>query len=212
MYHEYFMAFGNDGGSNLLKNVSENVLAETEKDLIASAKNGDNEAFECLAKSYKRVVDFYIRHIDSNPSNYDDLFQEGLLGLLKAVRSYDGRSSAFSTYASLCVRSSIISGVRKYAKQVSKTVPLPDNIAEDETAPSAEEVHLDSVRAQLLYDKVCASLSPYEKTVFEMYLSDIPYESISFVTGKSVKSTSNAVFRIRSKLKDIIGASDDLYD
>ena len=196
----------------MLNNSSDIDIAETETELIANAKNGDNEAFERLVRSYKRMVDFHIRHIDSNPSNYDDLFQEGLLGLLKAIRSYDGRSSSFSTYASLCVRTSIISGVRKYSTQTSKTVLLDDKAKEDETVPSAEDVHLDDVRAKLLYDKVCSSLSPYEKTVFEMYLSDIPYESISFVTGRSVKSISNAVFRIRSKLKDIIGNADDLYD
>lgn len=210
MKQVYSVALDSNGGGGLLKTTADSESAEAEKELIASAKNGNNEAFECLVQSYKRIVDFHIRHIDSTPSNYDDLFQEGLLGLLKAVRSYDGKSAAFSTYASLCVRSSIISGVRKYANQVSKTVPLPDNAIEDETAPSAEEVHLDDVRAKLLYDKVYSSLSPYEKIVFEMHLSDIPYESISFVTGKSVKSISNAVFRIRSKLKDIIGNADDI--
>lgn len=184
----------------------------SEEALIASAREGDELAFEQLAVSYKRVLDFHIRHIDQNPSNYDDLFQEGLIGLLKAVRSYDGKSAAFATFASLCVRNSIISGVRKYANQVSKTVTLPDTVQDEETTPSAEEVHLDSVRARLLYDKVYSSLSPYEKTVFEMYLSDVPYESIAFVTGKSVKSISNAVFRIRTKLKQIIGDADELTD
>ena len=182
----------------------------SEETLIASAKNGDNQAFELLAKSYKRVLEYHIRQTDSDPSNFDDLFQEGLIGLLKAVRSYDGKSASFSTFASLCVRNSIISGVRKYANQTSKTVTLPEPIVEEGTTPSAEEVHLDSERARLLYDNVFKSLSPYEKTVFEMYLSDMSYESIAFVTGKSVRSISNAVFRIRNKLKQIVGDADNL--
>ncbi len=183
-------------------------IAASEESLVASAKRGDDHAFEALAETYKRVLEFHIKHFDPNPSNYDDLFQEGLIGLLKAVRSYDGKSSSFATFASLCIRNSIISGVRKNANQTSKTVMLPETLIDEETAPSAEDVLLDDVRARLIYDKVCQSLSSYEKTVFEMYLSDMSYESIAFVTGKSVKSTSNAIFRIRNKLRQIIGDTE----
>ena len=179
-----------------------------EEALIASAKSGDEYAFAVLADSYKRVLEFHIKHLDSRPSMYDDLFQEGLIGLLKAVRSYDGKSASFATFASLCVRNSIISGVRKYSHQ-TKNIVIPDYTADNETSPSAEEVILDGVRVRALYDKVYESLSPYEKTVFDMYLMDMPYENIAFVTGKSVKSTSNAVYRIRTKLKQIIGQSDN---
>ncbi|MBQ4316844.1 MAG: sigma-70 family RNA polymerase sigma factor [Clostridia bacterium] len=200
------------GGTNvLIPTASSNDAAVNEESLVVSAKNGDEQAFEILAKSYKRVLDFHINHLDKNPSNYDDLFQEGLIGLFKAVRSYDGKIASFSTYASSCIKNSIISGVRKNATQTAKTV-ITDEISQsgEETSPSAEAVHLDSIRAQMLYNRVYESLSAYEKTVFEMYLSDISYESIAFVTGKSVKSISNAVFRIREKLKKIIGTADDL--
>ena len=190
------------------KTVQPKKNTASEEALIASAKRGDGHAFEALAATYKRVLEFHVKQFDPNPSNYDDLFQEGLIGLLKAVRSYDGKSSSFATFASLCIRNSVISGVRKNVAQTSKTVVLPEALIKDETAPSAEDVLLDSVRAKLLYDKVCELLSPYEKTVFEMYLSDMSYESIAFVTGKDVKSTANAVFRIRNKLKQVLGSAD----
>ncbi len=176
----------------------------TEEALIASAKNGDERAFELLASSYKRVLEFHIKHFDPHPSMYDDLFQEGLIGLLKAVRSYDGKSSSFATFASLCVRNSIISGMRKYSTQTAKFISVPKLDTEDETSPSAEEIHLDSERVRLLYDKVYDALSAYEKSVFDMYLLDMPYETIAFATGKSVKSTANAVYRIRNKLKQLM--------
>lgn len=190
-----------------LASLKESSLSEEE--LVASAKRGDNQAFEALAADYKRILEFHIKHLDQNPSNYDDLFQEGLIGLLKAVRSYDGRSSSFATFASLCIRNSIISGVRKNAAQTSKTVAVPKTVTEEETTPSAEDILLDDVSAGMIYEKVCTSLSPYERTVFEMYLSDVSYETIAFVTGKSVKSATNAVFRIRTKLKQIVGNADD---
>lgn len=192
------------GGKRVQILSHENEIKGNEEELIASAKLGDNNAFETLAAAYKRVLEFHIKQFDPNKSNYDDLFQEGLIGLLKAVRSYDGKSSSFATFASLCIRNSIVSGVRKNATQTSKTVTVPEYFIDDETVPSPEDVLLDDVSAGLIYQKICKSLSPYEQTVFEMYLSDMSHESISFVTGKDVKSTANAIFRIRNKLKQII--------
>ncbi len=184
------------------KAIKENTADE--EALIASAKSGDQMAFETLVSSYKRLLKFHIKSIGSDPSMYDDLYQEGLIGLLKAVRSYDGKSSSFANFASLCVRNSIISGVRKYSNQTAKTVSLPEYLADDETSPSAEDVILDSFRVKTLYKRVYEVLSPFERTVFEMYLSDMSYETIAFVTGKSVKSATNAVFRIRTKLAKVL--------
>jgi RNA polymerase sporulation-specific sigma factor len=67
-----------------------------EAKLIEAAKNGDERAFESLVKIYKRILEYHIRQIDPNGINHDDLFQEGLIGLLKAVRSYDGKSASFA--------------------------------------------------------------------------------------------------------------------
>lgn len=190
-------------------NTQDIICEPAEAELIKAARNGDERAFESLAESHKRILEYHIRQIDPNPSNYDDLFQEGLIGLLKAVRSYDGKSASFATFASSCIRNSIISGVRKYSSQTSKTYTVSETELADGTVPSAEQVHLDSENARLLYEKVCEALSPYERIVFDMYLADVHYESIAFVIGKDVKSVSNAVFRIRTKLRQIIGNVDN---
>ena len=91
---------------------SNKVPEQSESELIASARAGDNRAFEALAESYKRMLDYHIRRLNAQGSIYDDLFQEGLIGLLKAVRTYDGTSAAFSTYASRCVHNSVVSALR----------------------------------------------------------------------------------------------------
>ncbi len=178
--------------------------SENEMSLVASAKEGDERAFELLADAYKRTAIFHIKTLGAPDSMYDDLLQEGLIGLLKAVRSYDGKSSSFATFASLCIRNAIISGFRKYNRQTNMTVSLPDDETDTESSPSTEDVVIDSVRAGVLYEKVYSALSDYEKAVFDMYLFDMSYESIAFATGKSVKSTANAVYRIRTKLKAIV--------
>ncbi len=180
------------------------IMKFSENELIQAAKDGDDNAFEILAQSYNRIVEFHLKYFSLPESLKDDLYQEGMIGLMKAVRTYDGKSAAFTTYASLCIKRSMISGFRKYFSQNHPVTVQYEDFFKDQSTPSPEEEMLDKVRVKLLYDKVYGGLSEYEKMVFEMYLSDMSYESISFVTGKSVKSISNAVFRIRQKLKDII--------
>ena len=179
-----------------------------EASLVASARKGDERAFEALAEAYRRVLEFHVRRTAPPDSLYDDLFQEGLIGLLKAVRRYDGKSSSFATFASLCIRNSILSGVRKYRNQQDGASLDLSRSEREETVPSAEETMLDDIRARALYEKVLAALSPYEKLVFDMYLKDISYESMSFVLGKDVRSVENAVYRIRTKLKAIVRAAE----
>ena len=185
---------------------SKRLPQETEAALIAEAKSGSALAFERLAESYKRVLEYHINRLNPPPDLYDDLFQEGLIGLLKAVRSYDGKTSSFATFASLCVRNSIISGIRKLSKQALPAGSVPDNTDNIETVPSAEEIYIDDIRLRRLYDVVFDSLSPFERTVFDMYLADVPIESIAFALGRESKSISNALCRIRTKLKRIIAA------
>ncbi len=192
----------------LLSDTKANKSPQCEADLIASARSGDDNAFATLADSYKRVVD--IQLCLCNPPAYmkDDLFQEGLIGLFKAVKTYDGKSAAFVTYATTCIRNNILSGIRKLSGQNALSARTISDYNEEQTVPSAEDILIDSVRARALYETVCTALSPYEKLVFDMYLSDLSYEEIAFVTKKSVKSTSNAVYRIRTKLKRIVGSPD----
>lgn len=187
---------------------SKRLPRETEAALIAEAKSGSALAFERLAESYKRVLEFHIKRLDPPPDLYDDLFQEGLIGLLKAVRSYDGKTSSFATFASLCVRNSIISGIRRLSKQALPAGSAAESAENAETVPSAEEIFIDDIRSRQLYGLVFASLSPFERTVFDMYLVDVPIEGIAFAVGRESKSISNALCRIRTKLKRIIAAPD----
>lgn len=188
---------------NLFQNTTQQTLHQSEEALIISAKNGDEYAFAALAELYRQVLELQVKLTNTPVSIKEDLLQEGLIGLFKAVKSYDGVSASFATYASRCIRNSIISGLRKYYTQAKTALPVAD-ITNEETVPSAEEVHLDSVRARGLYDSVFSALSPYERVVFDMYLSEMSYADIAFVTGKSVKSATNAVYRIRTKLKQIV--------
>lgn len=182
----------------------------SEAALVSRARGGDSEAFAALAASYRRLVYWHVSRSvtgSENPwINSDDLFQEGLVGLLKAVRTYDGVSSSFSTYASTCIGNSVISAVRRYRRQSAGSVPL-DERAQDEaigSVSSPESDLIDRESSALLYARVLSGLSSFERSVFELYLSDHSYEEIAHRVGKPEKSVANAICRARRKLRAML--------
>ena len=176
-----------------------------ENALVASAKNGDEAAFGALAEKYHGFLSGYVSSLSVPEREKEDLMQEALVGLLRAVRSYDGVSTRFATYVSTCVRNSVISYLRRFGKQ-SKEIPYEDTdaLAEriSETAPEFNFVDIESTNQ--LHDRVFSVLSNYERAVFEMYLAEIPYAVMAKKLNKNEKSIDNAVQRIKAKLKRLV--------
>ena len=185
----------------------ENITPVTNEDalLVASAREGDSLSFALLVHRYSRIMNSYIGTLSVSESEREDLLQEGLIGLLKAVRSSEDEKASFSTYAVTCIKNSIISALRKYNKAA---VLLPETQvfgeAEVSESSSPEQILLDTESGKLLHDRLFKALSPLETKVFELYLADESYAEIGQKLGKDVKSVDNAVQRIRSKLKRII--------
>ncbi len=183
-----------------------NSAGKTEKEYIIDARSGDTNAFERLTAKYINLLRWYVNSLDLPSSETDDLIQEGLIGLLKAVRSYDGVSSAFSTYAFHCMKNSIISAVRKYQKyRVSINYQENIDLLDTDTTATPESVYLNKENLNLIYNRLHSHLSDYELTVFDLYLSELSYKEIGDTLDKDVKSIGNAVFRIRQKIKQVIG-------
>ena len=176
-----------------------------ESQLIKRARLGDDAAFAELAGAYRRLIHWHVSRSASDiASAYrDDLFQEGLVGLLSAVRTYDGVTSAFATYASTRISHSVISAARRYRKQAGgETVSLDGT--ELGSSQSPESDFLDRESSSVLYERIFSELSAYEGAVFELYLSDRSYAEIARVMHKSEKSIANAICRIRKKLKALL--------
>lgn len=192
--------------NNVMTDLNNEKLAEN--DLVNSAKQGNARAFELLAAKYQRLLDWYVRQLNLPVSEKDDFIQEGLIGLLKAVRTYDSKSSSFLTYASLCIKNSIISAVRKYNKNFSTLSydDISDNTIPDMTS-SPESNIIDRESVGILYNKVFSVLSPYELNVFEMYLSGMSYSDMASKLNREPKSVGNAVYRIKKKLKQTLKPS-----
>ncbi len=180
-----------------------------ESTLVASAAAGDPASFSRLVSRYGSVVSYVVNTMCGDRGEREDLMQEGLIGLLKAVRTYDGTVASFATYASLCIRRSVITAMRRYRRSSlgSSLSDTDDGVSERSVAfsPSAEDVVLDKESTDVLYARVMALLSDYERAVFERYLDGEKTGKIAALVGRDAKSVGNAVFRIKRKIAAALG-------
>lgn len=181
--------------------------------LLALAETGDPAAEEALLERYSRVVRMCARPYVLAGGDTEDLIQEGMMGLLSAIRSYDPNEHvSFKSYAELCIHNRIRSAVKSASRRkhlpLNSGVPLDDLLSE-ESMPEAflsfdrrttEEQVLDKENEQELQSAFAKHLSPFEQTVLSLYLTGLSYGEMAVQTGKSEKSIDNAVQRIRRKL------------
>ncbi|MDL2287070.1 sigma-70 family RNA polymerase sigma factor [Eubacteriales bacterium OttesenSCG-928-G02] len=180
-----------------------NMSKDFEADLIAAAKSGDSNAFEQLYKRYSAIINNYISYVSVPRSERDDLFQEGLIGLLKAIRTYDNISSSFATYASLCIKRSIISALRKYNRNNRIVLSANPTIVSDmnDYVPSPETDMVNNEEVNQRYEQFIYTLSKFERNTFNLYITGLSYASMAKKLNCSEKSIDNAVMRIKRKLK-----------
>ena len=191
----------------------------TDEELIVLFRDGDQEAMEKLLNKYKEMVLGKARSMYILGGDSDDLIQEGMLGLFKAVRDYDcGRDASFRTFAQLCVTRQLYTAVKASSRKkhlplntaISLSRPVREDGEEEEEfldcleadASSNPEVYLiGQEEMERLEEKIERELSPFEKQVMELHLTGMGYVEIAHVLNRDEKSTDNALQRIRTKLK-----------
>lgn len=191
----------------------------TDEELIALFRDGDQEAMEKLLIKYKEMVLGKARSMYILGGDSDDLIQEGMLGLFKAVRDYDsGRDASFRTFAQLCVTRQLYTAVKASSRKkhlplntaISLSRPVREDGEEEEEfldcleadASSNPEIYLiGQEEMERLEEKIERELSPFEKQVLELHLTGMGYVEIAHVLNRDEKSTDNALQRIRTKLK-----------
>lgn len=187
----------------------------TDQELLLRAKSGERAAEDMLLSRYSRLVRVCARPLFLAGGDSEDLIQEGMLGLLSAVREFDIEAPVpFKAYAELCIRNRLYSAVKSAARlkhqPLNSGVPL-DEILTDESLPQSagfpasgqritEEQVLAKEGEQELRSVITRYLSAFEQQVLELYLSGLSYVEMAQQTGKSEKSIDNAVQRIRRKL------------
>lgn len=160
--------------------------------------------FAKLLVQYRPLVDYmaekYSAMSDSPDVDFEDLRQEGSIALYSAMISYDRtqKDVTFGLYAKVCIRNRLISVLRKHKKVYDED---PD-IFDGDSDPERRFIENENYRAML--KTIDELLTPYQKSVFELYLKNKKYSEIAQELGTNVKSVGNALSRIKKKLKDNI--------
>lgn len=187
---------------------NEKLLLEIQK-----AQKGNQEAFGILKDSYKPLIEScsYKRILpDMTSQDIEDLRQEALVHFCNAVCSYDHSVDGveFGLYAKICIDNGLVSFIRSYLRRSkNKTVPLDSCEITDETAGRPTDFLQALVDRENMTEMVRIikdSLSEYENRIWWLYVSGMSVAGIAeAVGGVSAKSVSNAVYRIRKKLRSL---------
>lgn len=196
-----------------------------DEQIIQLIKGGDSLAIDFLMDKYKDIVRLKAKTLFLIGGEKEDLIQEGMIGLYKAIRDYQAdKSPSFYAFADLCISRQIYSAIT--ASQRKKNLPLntyislytPVNGSSEENDENTalmdtmlhdreqnpESLVIDRENTSLIEDMLLAKLSPLEKQVLELYMKDMKYQTIAKVLEKEPKSIDNALTRIKMKLTQVL--------
>ena len=184
------------------------------------ARRGDRDAEEILVKRYNRLVRQLARPYYLAGGDSDDLIQEGMIGLICAVREYDGqRAASFRTFAEICIRNRLYSAVRAAARDkhtpLNQSVPLEMPFFDGQSScfgamagENPEDLIIGRERVQDALSDVRKQLSDFEAKILGYYLDGLTIREMAKAVLRSPKSVDNAVQRIRRKAARHLQAGD----
>lgn len=199
------------------KKFTENYSNMKDEDLIRKIKSGDNDAQEHLLKKYQEIVNMKVSRYFIIGAEKEDIVQEGLIGLYKAIKSFDPeKQNSFKSFANLCVERQLITAIKSSNRQ--KHMPLNSYLSLNMSAYDNEdddtsiydvfnaniiEDPLDTITKKEYYksveDVIDKSLSTFEKSVLNELVNGNSYTAIAEKLKSPVKSVDNAIQRIRRK-------------
>lgn len=201
-----------------LKNKYEE-LSDTE--LLELLRDGDEKVTDYILDKYKYLVKSKAKSMYILGADSEDLIQEGMIGLFKAIRDYDcGRDASFMTFADLCISRQMYNAVSASGRK--KHMPLNTYISLSETVKDEDGIDInvsfgDSIANDLVENPealviakenveaienwIDEELSQFEKQALELYLTGMNYVHIAKVLGRDEKSTDNALNRAKNKIK-----------
>ncbi len=197
----------------------------SDDELIDRLRRGEEPIMDYICDKYKNLVRSKAKSMFILGADSEDLIQEGMIGLFKAVRDYDmGRDASFYTFAELCISRQMYTAVQASKRQ--KHLPLntyvsldsgstqadgegrePQTLAEllaDRTELSPEELFLDKERAAFLEKAIEEELSDFERQVLELSMTGMGYVQIAKVLGRDEKATDNALQRLKAKVRRVL--------
>ena len=199
-----------------------NDKQESDEILIDRLRDGESSIMDYIMDKYKYLVRSKAKSMYILGADTEDLIQEGMIGLFKAVRDYDcGRDASFFTFAELCISRQMYTAVQ--AAQRQKHLPLnsyislsgeghdtdtsggdPEELLSTGQGSDPESLFLDKERMEYLEAQIEKELSTFEKQVLDLYLTGMSYSQLAKVLGRDEKSTDNALQRVKAKIRKIL--------
>lgn len=174
--------------------------------ILSNAKSGDNKQAEVLIVQNRSLVEMIASKYTNSSLEYDDIVQEGMIGLLAAIKTFDkNNGTSFKTYAATCINNSIQTALKKFTRQ--KDIPqsqvieyAEEEIPEQHGSISAEDYYIAGESVSMLAKILKENLSDYENEVLRLHIVGCNYNEIANRLSKTPKSVDNALQRIKKKL------------
>jgi RNA polymerase sporulation-specific sigma factor len=193
----------------------------TDEEIVSLAKNGDTIALEFLISKYKNFVRSKARTYFLIGADREDIIQEGMIGLYKAIRDYRyDRQTSFHSFAEICVTRQIITAIKTATRQkhmpLNSYVSLNKPVYEEESertlsdvitqgkAGNPEDLFIDQEDFLDIESTMQRILSPLEQDVVNLYLEGKSYVEIAQQLDRHVKSVDNALQRVKRKLEQYL--------
>ncbi|MDO4838251.1 MAG: RNA polymerase sporulation sigma factor SigH [Clostridia bacterium] len=193
-------------------------MDKTDEEIVALCQAGDSVATEYLLSRYKNFVRSKARSYFLIGADHEDIVQEGMIGLYKAIRDYRlDKLSSFRAFAELCITRQIITAIKTATRQkhiplnsyVSLNKPLYDEESDrtlldviiEGRATNPEDLIISQEDLKNIHHKIGEVLSPLEQEVLNAYLDGKSYQEIAENLGRHVKSIDNALQRVKRKLE-----------
>lgn len=199
--------------------VSENdeFVSMTDDELVKLAKNDNISALECILEKYKNLVKSRSRPYFLIGADREDIIQEGMIGLYKAIRDYDAEKyTNFKAFAEMCITRQIITAIKTATRRkhmplnsyVSLSHPVFDEESDktlldtitEHSCLDPEEIIINKENYNSIGQRINELLSPKEMEILTVYLQGKSYQEISEQLGISHKSIDNALQRVKRKL------------
>lgn len=176
----------------------------TDEELIRRLETGEEEVMDFLLDKYKSLVKKRAHTLYLIGGENDDLIQEGMIGLFKAIRGFRlSEETSFRTFAELCIGRQMYTAVK--ASRRKKHAPLNTYVSLDEepqvfSEADPESLVIDQENLESRYDQIHRRLTDMEKLVLELYLEGKSYGQIASAIGKNEKAVDNTIQRLKKKL------------
>lgn len=199
--------------------------SSTDEDIVEAVRNGDSIALEYLINKYKNFVRAKARSYFLIGADREDIVQEGMIGLYKAIRDFKGdKLTSFKAFAELCITRQIITAIKTATRQ--KHIPLNSYVSLDKPiydedsdrtlldvicgtrVSDPEELIINQEEFVGLEYKMSEILSDLERQVLMLYLDGRSYQEIAVDLDRHVKSIDNALQRVKRKLERYLEVRD----